>query len=181
MSHFQQYFLWLTFPSLTRIMFCQSLTLSVEQLQQPGHSYGEKVPRLGSYLCKTSPTTSQEAGMTFCFVLVNPPHQFSEKSSPSSICTKQHKFLAKSSNFSIGPEVHLKAWHLLLRIFEEAGFSNPHLNTTEKSVSFFFIVPHAVYFLFGKLPKSVSAGCYFAPRDQNQSINPWLGGVRRED
>lgn len=145
-------------------------------------SSGEEVPRFGSYLFKTSPTTPQQAGMTsVLFYLI--PHtnsQKKKKKSPSIICAKQHKFLANSNDFSIGPEVHLKCWHLLLRILEEAGFSNPDLNTTEKPVHF-FLVPHAAYFLFGKLPKSVSGGCYFAPRDQNQSINPWFGGVGRED
>lgn len=170
----------LPFPHQNHVLPAPDL-LCVEQLQQPGHSPGQEVPRLGSYLCKTSPTAAQQAGMTFCFVLFNPPHQFSENTSPSISCTKQHKFLAKSNNFSMGPEVHLKAWHLLLLVFKEAAFSNPHLNTTEKPVCFFSLVPHAVYSLFGKLPKSVSRGCYFAPRDQNQSINPWLGRVGRED
>lgn len=38
----------------------------------------------------------------------------------------------------MGLEVHLKAWHLLLLVFKEAAFSNPHLNTTEEPVCFFF-------------------------------------------
>lgn len=154
--------------------------LCVEQFQQPGHSSGLKIPRLGSYLCKTSPTIPQQAGMTFDFVLYNPPHQFSEKTSPCITCTKQHKFLANNNDFSIGPEVHLKVWHLLLCIFKEAGFSNPHLNTTEKPVCFFPGSPCCVLSLWETAKTSLRRllFCSKRPKSINQSVT-WQSRKRR--